>query len=40
MLIEQITEFQLKRPAPLAIHVLLERVNFMTKQKSPRKIFE
>ena len=39
MLTEQITEFQLKRPGPLAVHVLLKRINFMTKQKSLRKIF-
>ena len=37
MLIEQTTEFQLKGPGP---HVLLLLVNFMTKQKSLRKILE
>ena len=40
MLIELITEFQLEGPGPLAVHVLLQLVNFMTKQKSLRKIFE
>ena len=40
MLIEQIIECQLKGPGPLAVHVLLQLVNFMTKQKSWRKIFE
>ena len=40
MLIEQTTEFQLKGPGPMAVHVLLWLVNFMTKQKSLRKIFE
>ena len=40
MLIEQIIEFQLRGFAPPAIHVLLLQVIFMTKQKSPRKIFE
>ena len=40
MLIEQTTEFQLKALGPLAVHVLLQLVNFMTKQKSLPKIFE
>ena len=40
MFIEQIIEFQLRGQGPLAVHVLLQLVNFMTKQKSRRKIFE
>ena len=34
MLIEQISEFQLRGSVPLAVHLLLKLVNFMTKQKS------
>ena len=37
MLIEQIIEFELN---PLVIHVLLQVVVFMTKQKPLRQIFE
>ena len=37
MLIEQITEFQLRGLGPLAVHVLLQLVKFLTKQKSLRK---
>ena len=37
MLIEQIIEFQLSGPGPLAVHLLLLLVNFMTKQKSQGK---
>ena len=33
MLIDPIIEFQLMGPGPPAVHVLLQRVNFMTKQK-------
>ena len=40
MLIEQITKFELRGPVPSAVHVLLQLVNFMTKQKSLKKIFE
>ena len=40
MLIEQIIEIILRGPGPPAVHVLLYLVNFMTKQKSLRKIFE
>ena len=39
MLIEQIIEFKLNGMGPLAVHVLLLLVNFMTKQKSLSKIF-
>ena len=40
MLIEQIFEFELRGPEPLFIglHVLLQLVIFMTKQKPQRKI--
>ena len=34
MLIEQIIEFQLRGLGPLAVHVLLQLVKFITKQKS------
>ena len=34
MLIEQNIEFQLRDLEPLAVHVLLSLVNFMTKEKS------
>ena len=34
MLIEQIIKFEVRGPGPLAIHVLLQLVIFMTKQKS------
>ena len=34
MLIEQIIEFELRGPGPPAVHVLLQLVIFMTKQKS------
>ena len=40
MLIEQIIELELKGLGPLAVHVLQKLVIFMTKHKSPRKIFE
>ena len=40
MLIERIIELQLKGPGRSGEHVLLQLVIFMTKQKSPRKIFE
>ena len=41
MLIQQIIfEFELRGMGPLAVHVLLKLINFMTKQKSLRKIFE
>ena len=40
MLIEQIIEFQMRGLCPLAVHVLLELLIFMTKQKSLRKNFE
>ena len=38
MLIERIVELQLRVLGPLAEHVLLKLVIFMTKQKSIRKI--
>ena len=38
MLIEQIIEFELRGLGPLAVHVLLQLVIFMTKQKSLRNI--
>ena len=34
MLIEQIIKYELRGVAPLAVHVLLRLVIFMTKQKS------
>ena len=37
---EQIIECELRGLDPLAVHVLLQMVIFMKKQKSPRKIFE
>ena len=37
MLIEQIIEFELRMPRPLAVHVFLKLAIFMTKQKSPRQ---
>ena len=40
MLIEQIIGFELRGFGPLVVHVLLQLVIFMTKQKSLRKIFE
>ena len=40
MLIEQIIEFELKGLGALVVRVLLQMVIFMTKQKSPRQIFE
>ena len=40
MLIEQIVELQLRLLVPLAEHVLLKLVIFMTKQKSLWKILE
>ena len=40
MLIEQIIDFELQGPGPLAVHVLLQLVVFMTKQKFLRKICE
>ena len=43
MLIEQIVEFELSEPRPptrTCTLVLLLLVNFMTKQKFPRNIFE
>ena len=41
MLIEQIIEFELTGPEPPGrTCILLQLVNFMTKQKSLKKIFE
>ena len=40
MLIEQTIELQLRGQGPLAEHILLKLVIFMTKQKSLRKILE
>ena len=40
MLIEQIIEFQLKKPGPPGRMCALQLVIFMTKQKFQRKIFE
>ena len=40
MLIEQIVEFEVRGMGPLVVHVLLQLVIFMTKQKSLRNIFE
>ena len=40
MLIERIIEFELRSSGPLAVHVLLQLVIFMAKQKSSRKILE
>ena len=40
MLTEQITEFKLRGLGLLAVHVPLQLVIFMTKQKSIRKILE
>ena len=39
MFIEQIIEFELRGLGPLAVHVLLQLVIFITKQKSLRNIF-
>ena len=36
MLIEQIIEFESRMPKPLVIHIFLELVIFMTKQKSSK----
>ena len=40
MLIEQTIKFELSGIGPLAVHVLLQLVIFMIKQKFPRNIFE
>ena len=40
MHIEQTIEFELRGPGPLAVHVLVQLVIFMTKQKSLRNINE
>ena len=40
MLIEQIIEFEFRGMGPLVVHVLLQLVIFMTKQKSLWQIFE
>ena len=40
MLIEQIIEFELRGLGPLIVHVLLQLVIFVSKQKSLGKIFE
>ena len=40
MLIEQIIEFEMRNLGPLIVHVLLQLVIFMSKQKSPGKILE
>ena len=40
MLIEQVIEFKLGAWGLLIVHVLLQMVIFMSKQKSLRKIFE
>ena len=40
MRIEQIIEFELKVPKPLVVRVFLKLIIFMTKQKSPRRIFD
>ena len=37
MLIEQIIKFELRGPGPVAVHVLLQLIIFMTKQKSFQK---
>ena len=37
---EQIIEFELRGLEPLVVHVLLQLLIFMTKQKSLQKIFE
>ena len=40
MLIEQIIEIELRGPGPLVVHVLLQLVISITKQKSLRKVLE
>ena len=40
MIIKQIIEFELRGLGSLVVHVLLKLVSFVTKQKSPRQIFE
>ena len=40
MLIEQIIEFHLRGLGPQAVHVLLQLVNFIAKQKCSRKNFK
>ena len=40
MLIERIIEFESKVPGFLVVHTLAKLVIFLTKQKSPRQIFE
>ena len=40
MFLEQIIEFEMRSLSPLTVHALLQLVIFMSKQKSPRKIFE
>ena len=40
MLTEQIIEFKLRGLVPLVVHVLVQLVIFMTKQKSRKKTFE
>ena len=40
MLIEQNAEFESRVPGPLAVHIFLKLLILMTKQKSPRQVFE
>ena len=40
MLIEQIIEFESRVPGSLVEYIFLKLVIFMTKQKSPKQIFE
>ena len=39
MLIEEIIEFELRELGSLVVHVLLQLVSFMAKQKSIQQIF-
>ena len=40
MLIEQIIQFELRGLGPLAVHILLQLLIFVTKQKPLRQTFE
>ena len=40
MLNEKTIEFELKSLGPLVVHIFLKLFIFMTKQESPRQIFE
>ena len=40
MPIEEIVKVKLRGPGPLVVHTFQKLVIFMTKQKSPRQIFD